>query len=406
MNEEELARKSAEAMRDVVKKMAEEGVTVPENIKSLPDEISKMKGDFEGKFVEFKGELADLAAKAINANQKEEPKTAIKQYEEFLLSLKAKEGGISGQVKSRRGFEFQAKAVSNMVTSYAIASGSRIPLWEREPGVAKSPYRMPFIQDLIVLARTSSDTVSWVERTLVEGGPAQVAEGSTYAQMSETFEEKNATAKYTAVYMKISDKMLDDIDFMLSEAQTEIVDQMELVIDAQLLSGDGTGQNHKGILEYATAFAKPTGTNYVTAPNGLDVLRVAILQLITNNFVPSAITLNPIDAANFDLIKTTTGEYMLPPFYDRNGKMILGIRVVENNGVTVGNFLVGDFSKSTFFLRDSLNIRVWDQNSDDPVKGFKTITGRVRGIHRIKAPHTKAFVKGTFAAGITALTAP
>lgn len=405
MNEEEIAKKAAEEMKQAVGKMAKEGAFIPENLKSLPDEFSKMKGDFEGKFVEFQEELSDIAAKAIKANQKEEPKTAMKQYEEFLLSLRKNEGGISGHIQQHKGFNFQAKAVSNMVTSYAIASGSRIPLWEREPGVAKEPYRMPFIQDLIVLARTGSDTVSWVERTLVEGAPDQVAEGSAYPQMSETFEEKNATAKYTAVYMKISDKMLDDIDFMLSEAQTEIVDQMELKIDSQLLSGDGTGQNHKGILAYATSFAKPSGTNFVTAPNGLDVLRVAVLQLITNNFVPSAITLNPIDAANFDLIKTTAGEYMLPPFYDRNGKLIVGIRVVENNGVTVGNFLVGDFSKSTFFLRDSLNIRVWDQNQDDPIKGFKTITGRVRGIHRIQTPHVKAFVKGTFAAGITALTA-
>lgn len=406
MNEEEIARKAAEQMKGVVSEMAKEGALVPENLKKLPDEIAKMKGDIDGKLVEFKEELSDIATKAIKANQKEEPKTAMKQFEEYLISLKAKDGGISGHVKANKGFELQTKAVSNMVTSYAIASGSRIPLWEREPGVAKAPYRMPFVQDLITLARTGSDTVSWVERTLLEGSPAQVAEGSKYAQMSMTYEEKNMTAKYSAVYTKVSDKMLDDIDFILSETQSEIIDNMELLIDSQLYSGDGTGQNHKGIVTYATAFAVPSGFGFVSTPNGLDVLRVAFLQVVTANFIPTAVVLNPIDAAKFDLIKTSTGEYELPPFYDREGKLFVGIRVVENNGVAVGNYLIGDFSKSTFFLRDSLNIRVWDQNEDDAVKGFKTITGRVRGIHRIKGPHTPAFVKGTFAAGITALTAP
>jgi hypothetical protein len=77
---------------------------------------------------------------------------------------------------------------------------------------------------------------------------------------------------------------------------------------------------------------------------------------------------------------------------------------MQNVGITAGTFLVGDFQRAKGFMRDSLTIRVYDQNEDDPIFNRSTITANVRLAFRIKNQDKPAFVTGTFATAIAALT--
>jgi hypothetical protein len=143
----------------------------------------------------------------------------------------------------------------------------------------------------------------------------------------------------------------------------------------------------------------------VTNPNNADVLRVAINQSNVAQFNPNYIVLHPSDAAAMDLDKGTDGHYALPPFTSLDGRVVSGIPVVVNTGITEGTFLLGDFTKSGVRFKEGITINVGYEN-DDFTKNFVTILAEARLVHRVKSNHYAAFVKGTFSTAITAITKP
>jgi hypothetical protein len=102
------------------------------------------------------------------------------------------------------------------------------------------------------------------------------------------------------------------------------------------------------------------------------------------------------------LLKNSENTYNRPIFIDDSGMRIAGLRVVFNNGVTAGTFLVGDFKKSNLAIREEVNIQVGYVN-DDFTKNLVTILAEMRAVHYIKTNHVNAFVQGEFAAAISAL---
>jgi len=183
---------------------------------------------------------------------------------------------------------------------------------------------------------------------------------------------------------------------------------VNLKIDAQVLSGDGLGQNITGILENATAFAPGSfatlGANPVATPNNQDVLRVAINQIDIALFNPNYIVMHPSDAAAMDLSKATDGHYILPPFSTSANTIIKGVPIITNTGMAEGTYLVGDFSKAAVRFREGLTFDIGYEN-DDFTKNFVTILAEARLVQRVKSNHYPAFVTGTFATDKAAIAA-
>jgi len=349
---------------------------------------------------------AEAVQKEFNGLKNQAPKV-IKSLADQVMEGITEEICKGLKKAKKEAKEIVVKAAGTMTTGYALTGSfaNLIRAYETEAGVSKAPDRKPFIMDLISVGQTSSHTVFWTERVLREGAAGQVAEGGTYPIQSYKYEKKSASSKKTATYAKITEEMIEDVDFVQGEVQGEIMENIPLILDAQLLSGDGTGENHLGILAQATAFAKPTGFDALAGPNEYDVLRAAILQIQVEHFYPTAIVLHPANAANMELLKDAEGRYLPIPFVTPDGR-IRGVQVVENTGMTIGDFLLGDFKKAKLYVNRELTIRFWDQVDDDPIKDQMTVTGSLRGIFRIKTPDKKAFVKGTFSTAKTAITAP
>jgi hypothetical protein len=75
--------------------------------------------------------------------------------------------------------------------------------------------------------------------------------------------------------------------------------------------------------------------------------------------------------------------------------MVLGLPVIANSGVTVNTFTVGDFKKINLAIRKDIDIRLWDQNSTDPIYGLKTITATMRAAQFASAQDLAALVTGS-----------
>lgn len=78
-----------------------------------------------------------------------------------------------------------------------------------------------------------------------------------------------------------------------------------------------------------------------------------------------------------------------------------GIRIVENNGMTSGSYLIGDFSKAKFWMRKGMDFKKSMIRTKTINTQLKTITLYMRGTLVAKDADKLAFVTDTFADSIT-----
>ena len=358
--------------------------------------------------------IADLKA-AAEANQKAldaiiaerkdikiEAKT--KSFDEQVYdSLKGNEAKLKSMFENGDNGKINVKAAATMTR--ANYSGGTVGLSTWDPSFALVPRRAPRLRQIVNTFSVDSQYVAWAEQTARDGGAGQTAEGAAKTQADFDIVEANKKVEKITAYTKVSKEALADIKFLQREINNDLISLVELKLDTDLYSGSGTTPAIKGLTGYATAFSVAS-TGLATAIDGateLDVLRAAMWQIENAYFTPNYICLNPIDVAKIDMLKSTTGEYLV---HQAAGqfmfKAFYGLPIVSSNVITAGDFLIGDFSKSNLGIREEINIAVGFEN-DDFTKNLVTILAEMRAVHYIKANHTAAFVKGTFSTAKAAL---
>lgn len=297
------------------------------------------------------------------------------------------------------------KAAGTMLISTNYSGGTvGLTSWDNE--FARVQRRQPFMRELVRVLTTDNMYIAWAEMANPDPGVAgTVAEGAAKPQTDFDIVERSAKVEKIAVWIKVSKEALADIKFLQSEINTELRELVELKLDEQILKGDGTSPNLVGILDVAPTFAAiSTLALSIPTPNRFDVIMAAVAQIAAANFMADTVVLNPADYYAMQLVKDGEGRYLLPPFSTADGMIIAGLRVVANNGVTAGTFLVGDFKKDNLAIREELNIQIGYVN-DDFTKNLVTILAELRAVNYIKTNHLNAFVQGVFSTAITALTA-
>jgi hypothetical protein len=145
-------------------------------------------------------------------------------------------------------------------------------------------------------------------------------------------------------------------------------------------------------------------TVQTSTPNDTDAIRAAMAQIASLNFTANYAFVNPIDGANMDLQKGSTGYYVMPPFQSVDGKVISGVRVIESNQIPVGSVLVADMSRFMVRPYKPFAYQYGWVNNDFEI-GMVSIIGE-RRIHAYVAQnHVGAFVYDTFANIKTAIAA-
>ena len=396
-------------------------------LEASTNEIAKLKSEYETAIAKKAGTEDLEAIKAEVATKTEQ----IKKLSEQLDAIEAK-GKIEGSGKKETvlqkltlGFDsvkdqladlqsqktnsvnFNIKAASDIVSIANAYTGSTVGLTSWDNEFARIPRRSPFLRQIIRTRPTIGLYVAWAEQLASEGNAANTAESAAKAQVSMKWVEASMKVKKITAYMKTSKESLADVAFAAAEINDELIYKLNVQLDAGILSGAGTGELLKGILTYTSAFSV-TGTvlqDAIAAANQYDVVRAAVGLIASNGkgeFMPNYLLVNPLDAVLFDTQKGDNNHYVLPPFITASGTIIAGVQMVENTGITPGTYVVGDFNKSVLAVREEVNINLGYEN-DDFTKNLVTVLGEMRAAHYIKANHTGAFVKGTFATDMAAL---
>lgn len=378
----------------VLKAINENSTVLADKVKQVEDLNEQLKSaqTAQSDMIESMQKRLDAKESKEMVTFKSEVKRLLAENKEALANLK--------NSNSKEGVRMTTKAVGDMMLSTNVTG--QIPQAEREAGITRVVRRDPFIAQIVNVGSITSNLWEWVQQANPEGGAAMTAEGAAKSQADFDLVLASAPVRKVTAYTKVSKEMLDDVALIEAEINQELEELITLKIDEQLLSGDGTGQNLTGILANATAWSAGSFAGTVAEANNADVLRVAINQIIVAQFTPNYILCHPSDVTAMELEKASDGHYILPPFRAVDGTSIKGIPVIQNVGVTQGDFVVGDFTKSGVRYKEGLTFDVGYEN-DDFTKNFVTILAEARLVHRVKSNHYPAFVTGDFAVAKAAL---
>jgi HK97 family phage major capsid protein len=255
----------------------------------------------------------------------------------------------------------------------------------------------------VSVGQIGSANAIWTEEKDEQGNIIFIGEGDTKTQTSVRYEEASMKVKKVAAHVKVSTELMADLPQFITYIESNLMKRLDIATEDGLFSGDGTGDNLKGILEYATAFSAGTEAGTIDEPNIYDVIDTVGTQVEEAFGVPNVIFLHPRDVSKLRKLKATNGEYLIPTYLPDALVSINGMKVVKTTAVSSGTFVGGDLTAVHVLIREELGLQI-GLDGTDFTKNQKTILAEKRLVQFVSANDTQVIVKGDFATAITALT--
>lgn len=373
--------KAEEALTEA-KKNGKLSAETKDTVDKMASELNALK-EAEKTLKAALGELEQHVAQMPLANAKQ----VVESVGQQVISAEAlKTFAASVAASQRISIPVKAALLTANVPGNIVAP-------DRLPGIDTAPKQRLFIRDLIAPGTTASNTIYWVQQTGFTNNAAAVAENTTKPYSNIEFAEKITPVRTIAHLFKASKQILDDFSQLQSQVDAEMRFGLKYVEEQEILFGDGTGAHLEGIIPQASAFA---AAFQVENQNGIDELRLAMLQAQLARFPASGHVLHFIDWAKIELTKDTLGRYILANPAALTGPTLWGLPVVATEATAFqGKFLTGAFSAGAqIFDREETNVVISTENADDFEKNMITIRCEERLALAVKRP--EAFVYGSF----------
>lgn len=271
--------------------------------------------------------------------------------------------------------DMRLKATLTTVTTDTAGAVGDAVNQTRLPGVMPLAQRRMTIRDLISPGRMDGNTLEYVKETGFTNNAAMVAEGALKPESDIKLDLITTTAKVIAHNMKASRQALEDIPQLSSLIDNRLIYGVKLREEAQILNGDGTGQNLLGIVPQATAYAAAFAPS---APSAIDTIRLAALQAFLAEYPASGVVMHPTDWARIELTKDADGRYIIGNPQGAIAPTLWGLSVVPTQAIAIDKVLVGAFQMGAqIFDRWDARVEMGYVN-DDFTKNLVTLLGEER----------------------------
>jgi HK97 family phage major capsid protein len=304
------------------------------------DELDKMRKEHEEREAKRGTSFGQAETKSFNQHLGE----AITEATDDIAKFERRE---------KKSLIIEMKAVGDMTVSANYTGGTTF-LANQKPGIIQNPARKLHVRDIPALPKgtTTGTRFDYLkENGAGEGAIAPVAETGTKPQIDLDLIEATAPVEVIAGWLRISNKMLNNVPGLVSFLQARLLEKLLIVEDDQLINGNGTSPNISGILDTGN-FTAAAGAATVN----IEQLVQAISQLEELERTADGILLRPSDFWAMALTKASgSGEYDLPgivTFVD-NQLRIAGVPAYRTTAMTVDKFIVGDFGMGAMLLQRS-----------------------------------------------------
>ena len=312
--------------------------------------------------------------------------------------------GDSVAVLGRRGGKLDAgefKAPATQTTNWPAG----VPiLTDYDRTIVQARRERPTIASLMGSGTISGNAISYFVEAAMQGGFSTVAEGAAKPQIS--FDNPTAVVdalKKIAGWIDMTDEFIEDLGFLKSEIDTRLLYQLTMFEEAQLLSGNGTGQNLLGIRNRSGVQVQAAPTD---AADNADAVFQAMTKVSTaTSLTADALVIHPLDYQEFRLSKDGNGQYFGGGYFQGqygNGSVLenpnlWGLRTVVTTAATQGEILLGAFRiGATVYRKGGVRVEATNTHADNFTNNKVTVRAEERVALAVRYP--AAFVKVGLAA--------
>jgi HK97 family phage major capsid protein len=196
----------------------------------------------------------------------------------------------------------------------------------------------------------------WDEATTVRAA-ATIAEGAVFPESTAKWKQYNLPIRKIGDTLPVSEEFFEDEAMFAAELQLFLMTNVDIVIDDQIINGDGTGTELTGLITSSPAFT--AAASGISDASIYDLL-VKVSEDITTNrgskYIPNFALMNIADINKMKLKKDANDNYVMPPFVSRDGQDVSGMLIVEDNNVVANTMVVGDTRYGKLYQRAGLTV--------------------------------------------------
>lgn len=373
---------------DAVKSIADEALGKAKSGEELTNSLKEKADEALLKMNGLTEQMAELEQKMARGGKHDDD--AQKSAGELFTNDEKVKTFLAGDPSSGK-VDVRMKATLTSLTTDAAGSVGDAIANTRLPGLLPLPQRRLTVRDLLSQGRMDGNTLEYVKETGFANNAAPVAEGAAKPSSDIKLDLVTTSAKVIAHWMKASKQVLSDISQLESIINQRLLYGLAYVEEAQLLNGDGTGQNLNGIIPQATAYAAPIT---LASPTSIDMIRLMMLQAALAEYPATGVVMHPSDWAWIETLKDTTGRYIIGNPQGTINPTLWGLPVVATQAITIDKVLVGAFKLGAqVFDRWDARVETGFVN-DDFTKNLVTILAEERLALAVYRP--EAFIYGDF----------
>ena len=195
--------------------------------------------------------------------------------------------------------------------------------------------------------------------------------------------------------------VLADEPQLRSIIDNELMYGLRLLEDNQILNGNGSGENLRGVLQTPgiQTYSWSAGLNAPVPDTMADAIRRAATLAYLAYYEPTGVVLHPSDWEDIELTKDSQGQYLIAVSVAMGGEpRVWRMPIVDTPAIAAGTCLVGAFGTGAqLYDREQASIRISEQHSDFFVRNAVVILAEQRLALAVKRP--EAFVKVSFLDG-------
>lgn len=278
------------------------------------------------------------------------------------------------------------KALIAVTSGTALDSG--LPQPDRTGLYVGMPLANLNFLDVINIGATDSDLVEWIQESTYTNAAAETAEGSAAPESTLEWVTKSTGVKDVTHFIPFTRRAAADVAFVESQVNSKLVDGVRRRLQAQIIGGDGLGENLKGI--YNTSGIGSVDRS-VTGLNLEDSLHKCITTVRTNAFdEPTFIGIHPEDYETFRLRKETGGAYLNGVASISGPLTMWGLPLIVHTAFTQGTPMVGIGRDASLWIREGLSVSASDSHEDYFTKKKVAVMASMRAAFAVTQPKSFA----------------
>ena len=364
---EDIKEEIKEDVKEDVKEASGCGDKKEEDIKKSSEEIKSSED-----IAKLQQRILMLEQKGAKLMQVEQPKIRLTKGAEFVNSNAFKNFEKSN-FKGHMSYEFTKATplTNNLAEPYSVGTIGGVS----DQGFVEDPKAILNIENLFAHAPIADNTFLYMPLT-VTGNAGFIAEGSAKPESTFSVTAKTGQVKTIATWTKVSEQLFADKSQLINILDNNLTHAVDVTVQNQLISGDGTGENLSGISKSGnfTDYVTSSGT----ATNTIDLLRNVAFKMRGANIDNLTILINWTDWSALLGLKSTSNEYLINGILDPVKQTIYGIPVVLSSAIAAGKFAMGNFKMGGIvFDKTAMGLEI-DRTGDDFTKNLITIRAERR----------------------------